>query len=94
MTMPLYIREDNSSISIQTEHKDIEIHIKYRNKKWVTNSKGAPLFICPIELHTIKINQKKIDGKKKFHTAEPGVGTSSWKGGSKNFPIFVKNCVG
>ncbi len=23
--------------------KDIEIHIKYRNKKWVTNSKCAPL---------------------------------------------------
>ena len=29
-------------ISIQSEHKDIGIHIKYRNKKWVTNSKGAP----------------------------------------------------
>ncbi len=27
------------SIFIQTGHKDIEIHIKYRNKKWVTNSK-------------------------------------------------------
>ncbi len=23
-------------------YKDIEILIKYRNKKWVTNSKGAP----------------------------------------------------
>ncbi len=30
---------------IQTEHKDIEIHIKYRNKKLVTNSKGAPTFL-------------------------------------------------
>ncbi len=34
----VHIPEDNSSISIKTEHKDIEIHIK----KWVTNSKGAP----------------------------------------------------
>ncbi len=33
ITVPLYI---------QIEHKDIEIHIKYRNKKWVNNSKGAP----------------------------------------------------
>ncbi len=33
---------NNSRIGIQTEHKDIEIHIKYRNKKWVTTSKGAP----------------------------------------------------
>ncbi len=24
------------------EHKDLEIHIKYRNKKWVTNSKDSP----------------------------------------------------
>ena len=29
-------------LCIQTEHKDMEIHIKYRNKKWVTYSKGAP----------------------------------------------------
>ena len=29
--------------SIQTEHKDKEIHIKYRNNKWVTNSKVAPM---------------------------------------------------
>ena len=36
-----HIREDNSRISIQTEHKDIGIHINYWNKKWVTNSKGA-----------------------------------------------------
>ncbi len=27
---------------VYTEHKDIEIHIKYRDKKWVTDSKGAP----------------------------------------------------
>ncbi len=38
----VHIHEDNSRISIQTEHKDIEILIKYKNKKWVTNSKGAP----------------------------------------------------
>ena len=36
------ICEDNSRISIQIEHKGIEIHIKYRNKKLVTNSKCAP----------------------------------------------------
>ncbi len=30
-----------ASIFIQTEHKDIEIHVKYTNKKWVTNSKGS-----------------------------------------------------
>ncbi len=43
----LQIHEDNSRISIQTEHKDIEIHINYRinrNKKWVTNFKGGPHF--------------------------------------------------
>ena len=26
-------------------HKDIEIHIKYRNKKWVTDSKGDPNYV-------------------------------------------------
>ncbi len=29
-------------ISFSPGHKGIEMHIKYRNKKWVTNSKGAP----------------------------------------------------
>ncbi len=38
---------------MQTEHKDIEIYIKYRNKKWVTNSKGAPTdvpILGPVEI--------------------------------------------
>ncbi len=38
----------SSSICIQTEHRDIEIHIKYRNKKWVTNSKGSPKNCIPV----------------------------------------------
>ncbi len=45
ITISICISMYYASIFIQTEHKDIEVHTKYSNKKWVTNSKGAINFI-------------------------------------------------
>ncbi len=37
-------------------YKDTEIHIKYRNKKWVTNSKGAQKIIIIMIIMNIMVS--------------------------------------